>query len=64
MGYPTDRVSVATTTGWNTANQCTHCGCYHAGPCPRIKAIEYHENGMVKRVEYRDDYFIAPGPSA
>ena len=33
---------------------CGHCGCYHSGPCPRIKAIEYYENGTIKRVEYFD----------
>lgn len=33
---------------------CAHCGSPspHQGQCPRIKAIEYHENGTVKRVEY------------
>lgn len=32
--------------------ECGHCGMFHAGPCPRIKAIEYFPNGMLKRVEY------------
>ena len=32
--------------------ECGHCGMFHAGPCPRIKAIEYYENGNVKRIEY------------
>lgn len=27
----------------------------HSGACPRVKAIEYHENGMVKRVEFHED---------
>jgi hypothetical protein len=33
---------------------CGHCGLYHGvgGMCPRIKSIEYYENGTVKRVEY------------
>lgn len=31
---------------------CAHCGMMHQGQCPRIKAIEYYENGTVKRVEY------------
>jgi hypothetical protein len=27
----------------------------HAGdPCPRIKAIEYHTNGTIKRVEFNE----------
>jgi hypothetical protein len=31
---------------------CQHCGSCHPGACPRIKAMEYHLNGTVKRVEY------------
>lgn len=33
---------------------CGHCGLVHSlyVPCPRIKAIEYYENGAVKRIEY------------
>lgn len=31
---------------------CGHCGTMHTGTCHRIKAIEYHENGTIKRVEY------------
>jgi hypothetical protein len=31
---------------------CSHCGTYHTVPCPRIKAIEYHQDGTMKRVEY------------
>lgn len=25
---------------------------FHNGPCPRLKAIEYHPNGMIRRVEF------------
>ncbi len=25
---------------------------FHNGPCPRVKAIEYHQDGKVKRVEF------------
>lgn len=33
---------------------CIHCGAgKHPGICPTIKAIEYHEDGTVKRVEYK-----------
>lgn len=33
--------------------RCRHCGgSRHQGECPRIKSIEYHQNGLVKRVEY------------
>lgn len=31
---------------------CPHCGIFHLQRCPRIKAIEYHDNGAVKRVEF------------
>lgn len=27
----------------------------HGGPCPRVKVVEYHENGLVKRIEFHDD---------
>ena len=35
--------------------ECIHCGNIHQGKCPRIKAIEYYENGGIKRVEYFGD---------
>ncbi len=31
---------------------CPHCGMGHSGTCPRIKAIEYHQDGTIKRVEF------------
>lgn len=36
---------------------CPHCSgpynaAYHLGACPRMKAIEYHPNGTIRRVEY------------
>jgi len=31
---------------------CGHCGFMHSGVCPRIKSIEYYENGMIKKIEY------------
>ena len=33
---------------------CEYCGgaIRHVGMCPRIAAIEYHENGSIKRVEF------------
>lgn len=36
---------------------CPHCGSLHQTTCPRISAIEYHNDGTVKRVE-----FHAPQP--
>lgn len=31
---------------------CPHCGGTHPGQCWRIKSIEYHDNGSIKRIEY------------
>jgi hypothetical protein len=36
--------------------ECQWCGLMHGVKCPVVKAIEYHENGAVKRVE-----FLTPG---
>lgn len=43
---------------YNIPGACPHCSgaynaVYHGGPCPRVKAIEYHPNGAVKRVEFK-----------
>ncbi len=27
---------------------------YHHGPCPRVESIEYHPDGTVKCVKFRD----------
>jgi hypothetical protein len=35
-------------------NKCGWCGLYHGPTCPRVAAIEYHPNGLVKRVEFFD----------
>lgn len=32
-----------------------HQTTFHSGLCPRVKAIEYHPNGTVKRVEFHGD---------
>lgn len=34
-------------------NQCPYCDNTHEGQCPKVKAIEYFENGQVKRIEFR-----------
>lgn len=34
-------------------NSCPHCGMIHQTTCPRIKAIEYNQDGItVKRIEF------------
>lgn len=43
---------------------CPHCNYGHAGTCPRIKAIEYHPDGTVKRIEFHEPRPISmPMPS-
>jgi hypothetical protein len=32
-------------------SNCPHCGMIHQTTCLRIKAIEYHRDGSVRRVE-------------
>jgi hypothetical protein len=36
---------------------CQHCGALHGFLCPWVKAYEYHSDGSLKRVEFRE----APG---
>lgn len=31
---------------------CWWCGTIHGVTCPRVKALEYHPDGRVKRVEF------------
>jgi hypothetical protein len=28
---------------------------YHPGKCPKVKSIEYHENGTIKKVEFFEE---------
>ena len=39
-------------------NICPHCGNIHAIKCPLIKAIEYNQDGTIKRLEFysQNDY--------
>lgn len=32
--------------------KCQHCGGLHVRNCPRVKEVEYHADGSVKRVSY------------
>ena len=35
--------------------KCRYCGAVpHDGVCPTVKSIEYHPDGSVKHVEFRD----------
>lgn len=44
-----------TAVEWTNVKSCSYCGMYHPGiACPRVKAIEYHANGTVKRVEFHE----------
>ena len=49
---------MATTTGvvW-MEGACPYCSSettkvYHGGSCPRVKSVEYHLDGSVKKVEF------------
>lgn len=30
----------------------------HGGPCPRVESIEYHPNGTIKKVTFRDPFRV------
>jgi len=47
-------------TTWPTPNACRWCGSYHNTACPKVKAIEYHRDGSVKRVEFHDQPTALP----
>jgi len=34
------------------AKPCPHCGGLHGPRCPEVKAIEYFEDGSIRRIEY------------
>lgn len=42
------------TVGTVALRTCSWCSGIHTGKCPLVKAIEYHPNGIVKRVEFYD----------
>ena len=49
-------------SGWtSTPAICPHCNYGHAGTCPRIRAIEYHPDGTIKRVEFHEPKVVATG---
>ena len=33
---------------------CWWCGCYHQGVCPRVRKIEYRDDGSINSVEFHD----------
>lgn len=35
---------------------CQHCGRLHGNLCPAVAALEYHPDGSLKRVEFRDEF--------
>lgn len=43
-------------------NSCRWCGACHTGKCPLVSAIEYHEDGSVKRVEFHASQPTQPEP--
>ena len=32
--------------------KCSHCGGYHVRACPRVRKIEFHQNGLIASVEF------------
>ena len=51
---------MVTTTGLPRENACPYCSSdsvqvYHQGKCPKIKSIEYYENGTIKKVDFEEE---------
>lgn len=40
-------------TGSNDQTKCPYCGMFHTAICHTVKAIEYHPDGSMKRVEFK-----------
>jgi hypothetical protein len=43
-------------------NMCGHCGGFHVGACPAVKAVDYYPDGTVRRIEYREPLWLTPSP--
>lgn len=41
---------------------CPHCGLMHETTCPRIRSVEYHENGTIKRIEFHAPQPVSAAP--
>ncbi len=44
-------------TAANVGGGCPYCSSnsiqvYHSGKCPKVKSIEYHPDGTIKKVEF------------
>lgn len=45
---------------------CRWCGLYHGKKCPAVKAMEFHPDGSIKRVEFfapNDSYPVLAPPA-
>ena len=40
---------------------CEHCGLLHEHTCPRVRVIEYYQDGSVKRIEFHDPQPVIVG---
>lgn len=49
----------------NQTEPCGYCGNHHHAKCPLVRAIEYFEDGRIKRVEFITpaDHMPSLGPS-
>jgi hypothetical protein len=53
--------NIISENAWKQAS-CPHCGMIHQTTCPRIKAIEYNQDGAtVKRIEFHAPEKVVTG---
>jgi len=36
-------------------HRCEHCGAAHSRACPRVRRLQFHENGRIASVEFWPD---------
>ena len=56
----TTATTATVTSGYITVHLCPRCGGGHVlMGCPQVRAIEYHDNGQIKRIEFSNhgDYW-------
>lgn len=53
---PTSRTTWVMTvpSTMTVGSTCQWCGWYHETVCPRIRSIEYWQNGAIRKVEFHD----------
>lgn len=55
--------TVPTGTFSASGTACQWCGYFHSAICPRVRSIEYYNDGSLKRVEFDPGQLYHGGPA-